>query len=437
MSPQTNTTDPQQIQDPSQIPPPGAQFVGTSGQGSVDVYNGTNARDIDAQPAAKELLATAPDTGGVSNADYVYNQVMALFGGGPVPDIQGSNGNTVKSVLFCSGSPQGGYGAFHFPGTQQDFDRIVVDSLNASGNYSSGSGLGNALAPLKAKKPHLLPVFRGAYDLQGVFDPNDARLKSAKLATIKEALKIAHQNNLALKAAVDARNSKAVPREPSADQIRERTEGDHAELSRRLIHANQTSVEMVRRLAQGGGGRQYLSTALFCAEIVESFEMLTGKSNAGRTDGEAVSRIIGFKLAPEIALVPGFNSGVTQQWWQDSHPDWINDNSQNDQSTDGNAAGVMFLFYLNDYLGVPLDGILSHMPATGGAPLGQTYAALLNDFPDLSNTAGADGPSAFQSMVSLLQNIQNPDGTLNLPADGNPFPTMQGSQQGGIFTAGA
>jgi len=403
----------------------------------VAVYNGTITSDIDAKPAAQELLATAPDTGGVANADFIYKQVMALFAGGPLPDIQSPNGNTVKSVVFCSGSPQGGYGAFHFPGTQQDFDRIVVDSLDASGNYSSGSGLSNAMAPLKVQQPHLLPVFRGAYDLQGVFDPNDATLKSAKLTTIQEALKIAHQNNLALKAAVDGRNRRAVPRKPSAEQMLERTEGDHSTLSRRLVHANQTSVEMVRSLAKAGGGRQYLSTALFCAEIVESFEMLTGKSNAGQTDGEAVSRIIGFKLAPEIALVPGFNSGVTQQWWQDGQPDWVNDNSQTDQSTDGNAAGVMFLFYLNDYLGVPLDAILSHMPATGGAPLGQTYTALINDFPNLSSTAGADGPSAFQSMVSLFQNIQNADGTLNLPADGNPFPAMQGSKQGGLFTAGA
>ncbi|HJT86896.1 MAG TPA: hypothetical protein VJ732_03545, partial [Bryobacteraceae bacterium] len=375
MSPQTSTIDPQQIQDPSQIPPAGAPLVGISGQGLVAVYNGTIAGDIDAQPAAQELLATAPDTGGIANADYIYNNVMALFAGGPLPDLQSPNRKTVKSIVFCSGSPKGGYGAFHIPGTQQDFDRIVVDSLDASGNYSGGSGLGNALAPLKARKPRLLPVFRGAYDLQGVFDPEDARLKSAKPAMLQEALKIAHQNNVALKAAVDTRKRTAIPRKPTADQIRERTEGDHAELSRRLIHANRTSVEMLQRLIQAGGGRQYLSTALFCAEIVESFEMLTRRSDAGQTDGEAVSRIIGFKLAPEIALVPGFNSGVTQQWWQDGKPDWVNDNSQDDQSSDGNGAGVMFLFYLNDYLGVPLDAILSHMPATGGAPLGQTYTA--------------------------------------------------------------
>ena len=55
-------------------------------------------------------------------------------------------------------------------------------------------------------------------------------------------------------------------------------------------------------MARAGGGRQYLSTALFAAEIVESFQLLTGKANAGKTDGEAVSRVLAFKLAPEIAV---------------------------------------------------------------------------------------------------------------------------------------
>ena len=163
-------------------------------------------------------------------------------------------------------------------------------------------------------------------------------------------------------------------------------------------------------MARAGGGRQYLSTALFAAEIVESFQLLTGKANAGKTDGEAVSRVLAFKLAPEIALIPGFNGGVTQQWWQNGHPDFVNANSQDDQSVDGNAAGVMFLEFLTDYLGVPMDRILQRMPATGGAPLGQTYVALLNEFPDLAQLAGPNGVSAFQTMISLLQqNAQNPD----------------------------
>src|ERR1035438_356159 len=89
-------------------------------------------------------------------------------------------------------------------------------------------------------------------------------------------------------------------------------------------------------------------------------------------------------------------------------PDFVNDNSQTDQSTDGNAAGVMFLEFLTDYLGVPMDTILGHMPTTGGAPLGLTYVALLQALPALGPIAGADGTAAFQKMISLLtQNTQS------------------------------
>src|SRR6266852_4491080 len=59
-----HTIDPSQIQDPSEIPPSGAQFAGSSAKRMVDVYYGTVSGDTDAQPAAKELLGTAADTGG-------------------------------------------------------------------------------------------------------------------------------------------------------------------------------------------------------------------------------------------------------------------------------------------------------------------------------------------------------------------------------------
>ncbi len=41
-----STLDPSQIQNPSQIPPPGSQFVGQSAQKLVDVYFGTVAGDF-------------------------------------------------------------------------------------------------------------------------------------------------------------------------------------------------------------------------------------------------------------------------------------------------------------------------------------------------------------------------------------------------------
>jgi hypothetical protein len=434
----STTIDPTQITNAAEIPPSGGVFAGLSSGGLVDVYFGTLAGDVDAQPSAKELLGTALDTGGASNADYIYTQVKNLYGGLDLPSLQSPSGNNVKSLVFISGSAQGGYGAFHFPGSQADFDRIVVDSLDASGSYSANSTLGSAMAPLAAKvPPHLFPMYRGPSDLLGIIDSADRRLHGVKPALIRDALAFAAQSISALKTAVETRNVSAIPRPTPAHTIRHASaKGEAAELTRRLILANQAIAGLVDAAMAASAGRQHLSTALFAAEIVESFQMLTNKANAGQTDGEAVSRVLAFKLAPEIALVPGFNSGVTQQWWQDGHPDFVNDNSQNDQSADGNAAGVMFLEFLTDYLGVSMDQILQSMPATGGAPLGQTYVNLLNNHPELAQVAGADGNAAFQTMVALLQqNTQSPDGTLNLPADGNPFPAMPGAKQGGLFAA--
>lgn len=137
-----STLDPSQIQDPSHIPPPGAHHVGISPGASADVYCGTLVGDIDASPSAQELLSPSPDTGGQSNADYVYDQVSKLYGGIQLPEIAGS----ANSVVLVSGSGQRGYGAFHMGNTQADLDRIVVDSRTTSGSYSS-SGLGAAMAP--------------------------------------------------------------------------------------------------------------------------------------------------------------------------------------------------------------------------------------------------------------------------------------------------
>jgi len=342
------TIDPAQITTASQIPPPGAPRVGLSAQGQVDVFCGTLPGDVDALPAAKELLATAPTKGGLSNADYIYNLVSALYAAVQLPGFPSPSGDTVKSVVFVSGSAQQpNYGAFHIPGTQPDFDRIVCDSMNVSGNYSSGSGLGLRSGPVAIRAPHLFSAI-------GV--------GSATACTT--------------------------------------------------------------------GDRQYLSTALFAAEIVESFQVLTGTADPGLTDGESVSRVVAFKLAAEIALIPGFNSAVTQQWWADGHPDFVNDNSQSDQSTDGNGAGVMFLEFLIDFLGLSLAQVINHMPNTGGAPLGNTYVNLLKDFPALASVVGPDGSSAFAKMVSLLSdNAQTDGGVLNLPANGNPFPAMPGANR--------
>jgi hypothetical protein len=432
---ETNTIDPQQITSASQIPPPNAQAVGLSPQGLVEVSCGTIPGDIDAQPAAKELLASAVGTSGLSNADYIYQQVSAIYGRVDLPNLSSPSGNTVRSLVFVSGSPQGGFGAFHIGdgATQALFDRIVTDSLNASGNYSAGSALGSALAPIAVKLPHLFAASRGPADLLGIIDTDDARLKAATSEAIRFAHGFAVQSIRALAAALEARNPAANPHRTSSHAIRGSSKN---ELARHLIRANQELLGLVNAVTRASIGRQYLSTALFAAEIVESFQTLTHRADPGRTDGEAVSRVLAFKLAPEISLVPGFNAGVTQQWWSVGRPDFVNVNSENDQSINGNASGVMFLLFLSDYLGIALDEIIGRMPTTDGAPLGQTYVNLVEAHPELADTAGPTGESAFAKMVSLLQqNVQEPDGTLNLPADGNPFPSLDGAKQGGLLSA--
>jgi hypothetical protein len=99
----------------------------------------------------------------LSNADYIYTQVAKLYGNASLPDFQNTAGDTVKSLVFVSGSAQGGYGAFHIGdgSAQAAFDRIVVDSLTVSGNYSPGSGLAAAKAPARLNVPRIFAAFEG------------------------------------------------------------------------------------------------------------------------------------------------------------------------------------------------------------------------------------------------------------------------------------
>ncbi|MHB2017778.1 MAG: hypothetical protein ACYCW6_12590 [Candidatus Xenobia bacterium] len=437
--PAQQTPDPTSgIQGSSDIPPDGAVYLGRSPEGQADVYQGTLQGDIDAAPSAKELLAPAPEGGG-SNVDYVYDSLSKLYGGLQLPTFQSPNGDNVKSLVFVSGSAQGPYGAFHINDSDQaHFDRIVVDSINATGNYSSGSGLQtSSRSATGSRKDSLRPPipYHGPHGLFAVTDEHDPRLKGISDSEIKQALAIQQQSEHALATAVHTRNASATP---SPMMTRTRVRESRQQLIASLVRANH-HVQRLTLAAMGATtGRQYLSTALYAAEATESFETLAGSANPGQTDGEGLSRVLAYKLAPEMALVPGFNSAVTQQWWQDGHPDWINDNSQSDQSTDGNAAGVMFLEFMNDYLGVPMDQIIAHMPVTpndAGAPLGQTYTNLLKDDPGIAaqvaqlagtGATGKTGQDAFKAMVNLLASKgQAANGTLNLPANGNPFPSLR------------
>jgi hypothetical protein len=375
----------------------------------------------------------------LSNADYIYTQVAKLYGNASLPDFQSGAGDTVKSLVFVSGSAQGGYGAFHIGdgSIQAAFDHIVADSLTVSGNYSPTSGLGAAIAPARLKVSRIFDAFKGAGELLNVVHADDPRLKKAKEKDIEEARDLALHTVQSLKAALATNNPRTKPpgkplRASPGSAMAKATNLEH--LHQNLIHANQEVIGLVRSITRATATRQYLSTALFAAELIESFQTLTKKGNPGLTDGEAVSRVVAFKLTPEISLVPGFSSDVTQAWWRNQHPDFVTVNTENDQSENGNGAGVMFLLFLNDYLGIALDEILASMPAQNGAPLGDTYVQLLAKHPALKQSVGADGKAAFNKMVSLLQqNAEAPGGMLNLPANGNPFPSMPGAQSGGLF----
>ncbi len=436
------TVDPTQISRASQIPPSGAVDLDVSARGWVSVHYGTLPGDSDAKPAARELLGIGPDTGGLSNADYIYNRIAALYGA-DLPALRNSAGQDVKALVFVSGSSQGPYGAFHFPGTQQDLDRIVLDSVASSGTYGPGSGLGASFpeAVLSIPNafhggmgPHSAEAYGGPHGLLYVTAAADPRLQQAATEEIREAGSLAALSILALRAAVEARSLSA---KPPAAGIQQRHGASRAELARELIGANRKILDLLGTLRAATGGRQYLATALFAAELAESFEVLSTTAAAGKTDGEAVSRVVAFKLAPEISLIPGFNGAPTLQWWQNGRLDFVNSNSRPDTYAEANAAGVMFLLFLTDFLGIPLDQVIRHMPPSGGAPLGLTYVNLLADYPRLASIAGADGAAAFAAMIGQLErNAADASGTLSLPANGNPFPGVPGAQQGGLFGSG-
>ena len=444
------TVDPARISNASEIPPAHAKHLNRSLRGWVDVYCGTLPGDTDAPPAANELLAIGPNTSGLSNADYVYSQLAALYRT-TLPTLASPSGSDVKALVFVSGSRAGAYGAFHFPNDEThsqsavlDLDRIVVDSVESSGSYAQDSGLFTSASHARLTAhthafrsgtgPHSLQVLRSgtgphSLELFDVIDADDPRLKKASSQQIRNTHVIVAQSIRALKAALEAKSLSAKP-----EEYAQRPELSDTELVGELIAANRALLGLLGRVSEAIGVRQYLSTALFAAELAESFEQLRKTAAPGKTDGEAVSRVVACKLAPEISLIPGFSSAVAQRWWQDGYKDYVNRNFAKDTDVDANGAGVMFLLFLTDYLGVPLAELIRHMPPEGGAPLGDTYVRLLADYPHLGSIAGKDGTAAFAKMIALLrEHVMAPDGTLNLPADGNPFTYMPGAQQGGLF----
>jgi hypothetical protein len=212
-----------------------------------------------------------------------------------------------------------------------------------------------------------------------------------------------------------------------------------------MAPVGKTAKAAAQAAASGAGG--YLTPALFAAELTESYEAFWNDAHpnrtanggwaCGNTNGEAMSRMMAFLIGDQvnspIDKVSGFSGGVSQYWWQKGHPDYVNDNSMTDQSTRGNGCGVMFLNFLNSYLGISMKQIWQ----AGSDTLGDTYAALAKQNPTMAQkvaalagggSKGMTGQSAFKAMINLLTKYaQNSKGQLNLPANGNPYPSMPGA----------
>jgi hypothetical protein len=141
------------------------------------------------------------------------------------------------------------------------------------------------------------------------------------------------------------------------------------------------------------------------AEIVEVFEAFHDRGwDCGQTNGEVLSRVLAFDRHPEIA--PDFTP-TEQDWWSQGAKDYVNDNSAGDTDQAANGCGDLFLYYLHDQLTFSWPDIIS----AGGTNLGATYRAL----------AGYPGSQGFADFKTVLSKIDH-NGTLALPASGDPFP---------------
>jgi hypothetical protein len=148
-----------------------------------------------------------------------------------------------------------------------------------------------------------------------------------------------------------------------------------------------------------------LAPGYLVAEVVEVFEdTLNNGWDCGRTNGEALSRVLAFERYPPLA--PDF-APTEQDWWANGHPDFVNDNSSDDRNQIANGCGDLFLYYLHSQLSNGWADILK----AGGASLGATYHAL----------AGYDGGQGFADFIAGLSRIAR-GGALVLPPSGNPYP---------------
>lgn len=147
-----------------------------------------------------------------------------------------------------------------------------------------------------------------------------------------------------------------------------------------------------------------LASGFLAAEVVEVFAAnLANGWNCGRTNGEALARVLAFELHPTLAR--DF-TGTEQDWWQSGHPDHITDNQAGDLDQLANGCGQLFLHFLHSKLGFGWEAIVR----AGGDSLGETYRRL----------TGRPGTLGFSEFVQLLAGLER-NGALEVPPSGDPF----------------
>jgi hypothetical protein len=154
-----------------------------------------------------------------------------------------------------------------------------------------------------------------------------------------------------------------------------------------------------------------LATGFMVAELVEIFEPAINNGWAcGNTNGEGLSRVLAGERNAHLG--PLFVQ-TGQAWWQAGHADYVTSNEADDRDESSNGCATLFLYYLHHQLGASWEQIV----AIGGATLGDTYQRL----------TGKSGAQGFGEFISLLDGLAQ-GGSLNLPANGNPFPIGAPSQ---------
>jgi hypothetical protein len=152
-----------------------------------------------------------------------------------------------------------------------------------------------------------------------------------------------------------------------------------------------------------------LASGFFVAELVEVFEAaLNNGWDCGQTNGEGLSRVLAGERNPNLG---GLFVQTEQAWWADGRADYTSDNSADDTNADANGCATLYLYYLHAQLGYDWAAIV----AAGAPTLAQTYTKL----------SGRDGASGFADFLSRLATLDAGDGTLNVPASGNPFPISE------------